>query len=71
MQQTGCTGVSALGPHQLRLVEAFIDIRGGYEFVMGALGDDAAVIDDDDRIGGDDGAEPMGDQETGSPFHQS
>ena len=36
---------------------------------MCALGDDAAVIDHDDRIGGDNGAEPMGDQETGSPFH--
>ena len=59
-----------LCPHQLGFVQSFIDIRGSYEFVMGALGDDSTVIDNDDGIGGNDRAEPMGNQETGPPFHQ-
>ena len=36
---------------------------------MCAIGDDAAFIDDDDAVGGDDGAEPMRDQKAGSTFH--
>jgi hypothetical protein len=40
------------------------------ELFVGAIGDDAAVFEDQDAVGDGDGAEAVGDDEGGAAFHQ-
>ena len=54
---------------ELRGVDFLVDRAGADQLGMGALGGDATVVDHDDLVGPQDGADALGDDEAGAIFH--